>query len=219
MRSIFLDGHRVGRPVVELRRLRRRVPRDLLGVLKRPAVSTDTPCFLSPETCGQHVDGGSSAAAARRLINRQDHPPPAAPVPSAGAAALRFWPGCGKAEVSALCWAEHRRRDRWRRGADHRPPEQDESGGRDRGRDDGSSGRVLVSRFVDPAGGCSCGAVMPSVAPATGGGGSAVIRCVRRREAGCVRSGPGPLMPGGRQLVFQFPGRASRWSDRRAPAR
>ena len=34
----FVDGHGVRRPVVELRRLRRRVPGDLLGVLQGPSV-------------------------------------------------------------------------------------------------------------------------------------------------------------------------------------
>ena len=34
----LVDGHRVRRPVVELRRLRRRVPGDLLSVLEGPPV-------------------------------------------------------------------------------------------------------------------------------------------------------------------------------------
>ena len=39
----LVDSHRVRRPVVELRRLGRRVPGDLLGVLEGTPRSTDTP--------------------------------------------------------------------------------------------------------------------------------------------------------------------------------
>ena len=55
----LVDGHRVRRPVVELRRLRRRVPRDLLGVLKRPPVRQVRRDPRRPETCGSTSKAGA----------------------------------------------------------------------------------------------------------------------------------------------------------------
>ena len=48
MMHSLVDRHRVRRAVVELRPLRRRVPRDLLGVLQRSRHSTDTPWSKRP---------------------------------------------------------------------------------------------------------------------------------------------------------------------------
>lgn len=62
-----LRGPRV-RPVVELRRLRRkRTPRSAARARGSPR-STDTPVIPGDRNEWQHVDGGSPAAAARRLI-------------------------------------------------------------------------------------------------------------------------------------------------------
>ena len=63
----LVDRHRVRRPVVELRRLRRRVPRDVLGVLEGPPVRQVRRDPRRPERVAD-VDDGSSACAARRLI-------------------------------------------------------------------------------------------------------------------------------------------------------
>ena len=58
----LVHRHRVRRPVVQLRRLRRCVSRDLLRALERPSVRQVA------RNVWQHVEGGSPAAAARRLI-------------------------------------------------------------------------------------------------------------------------------------------------------
>ena len=64
----LVDGDRVRRPVVELRRLRRCVPGDPLRVLERPSVGQVRRDPPSPRNVWQQVDAGRSAAAARRLI-------------------------------------------------------------------------------------------------------------------------------------------------------
>ena len=64
----LVDGDRVCRPFVELRRLRGGVPGDLLRVFERPPHSTDTPVIPVARNVWQQVEGGISAAAARRLI-------------------------------------------------------------------------------------------------------------------------------------------------------
>ena len=63
----LVERDRVRRPVVELRRLRRRVPRDPLGVLERPPVG-QVAVIPVARNVWQHVVAGSPAATARRLI-------------------------------------------------------------------------------------------------------------------------------------------------------
>ena len=63
----FVDGHRVSRPIVQLRRLGRCVPGDLLSVLEVPPFERYAVIPVA-RNVWQHVDSGSPAAAARRLI-------------------------------------------------------------------------------------------------------------------------------------------------------
>ena len=63
----LVDRDGVCRPVIELRRLRRGVRRDLLRPLEGAPVRQDTVIPVA-RNVWQHVDGGSPAAAARRLI-------------------------------------------------------------------------------------------------------------------------------------------------------
>ena len=64
----LVDGHRIRRPVVELSRLRRRVPGDLLSVFKGPPPFDRYAVIPVARNVWQHVEGGSLAAVARRLI-------------------------------------------------------------------------------------------------------------------------------------------------------
>ena len=67
-------------PVVELRRLGRRVPGDLLRVLQCPPFGRYAVIPVA-RNVWQQVEGGSPATAARRLIIGQHHPPRQRPPP------------------------------------------------------------------------------------------------------------------------------------------
>ena len=72
MRSIFVDGDRVRRPVVELRRLRRRVPRDLLPRVRASPVLAGYRRTASDRGRGQARPFGAADLAA---VLATCHPP------------------------------------------------------------------------------------------------------------------------------------------------